>query len=147
VVLRGRFGNTDGRPYIEGRLVLPRLNLKSEVTFIVDTGADHSVLMPRDATRMGVDYAQLTGNVAATGIGGLSQACVEDAILAFSEPGTMLYVYRVQILLPAISPDILHIPSLLGRDILNRWSMTYNPSRNRLQFRVVSADFEVRLAK
>jgi hypothetical protein len=35
----------------------------------------------------------------------------------------------------------------LGRDILNRWSMSYNPSRGRLAIRVVSADFTLPTAR
>jgi hypothetical protein len=147
MVLRGRFGDTSGRPYLEGRLVLPGLDLRSDISFIVDTGADQSVLMPGDAIRMGLDYGKLTGNVTAAGIGGLCQNFVEEAILAFSEPGKALYIYRVNIQIPAPSPDILDIPSLLGRDVLDRWSMTYTPSRKRLHFRVITADLTAPIPK
>lgn len=48
-MLRGRFGDTSGRPYLEGRLFLPRLKLQGDISFIVDTGAE----LPRtwDTTR------------------------------------------------------------------------------------------------
>jgi translation initiation factor 2B subunit (eIF-2B alpha/beta/delta family) len=69
-MLIGRFGDTTGRPYLEGRLVFPRLNLQHNVSFLVDTGADRTVIMPADAVTLGIDYSALTGNEAVGGIGG-----------------------------------------------------------------------------
>ena len=37
-MLRGTF-DTDGRPYMEGHLLIPRLRIASKVSFLVDTGA------------------------------------------------------------------------------------------------------------
>jgi predicted aspartyl protease len=139
-MLRGRFGNTSGRPYIEGRLVLPRLKITSDISFCVDTGADNTLLMPGDALRMGIDYAQLTGDSECMGIGGISHNFQEQAILVFLEPKRSLYVYVIDIAIAAAAPELLDIPSLLGRDILNRWRMSYNASNARLVFHVLSAD-------
>ena len=58
-MLRGRFGNTSGRPFLEGRLILPNRNLSFEISFLVDTGADDTILMPADGIRVGLDYGQL----------------------------------------------------------------------------------------
>lgn len=57
-MLRGRFGDTSGRPYIEGHVFLPRLEKRGNVSFLFDTGADTS-LMPVDGLRVGIDYAEL----------------------------------------------------------------------------------------
>ena len=46
--MNGSFGAITGRPYIRGRLVLPRLSLSDNISFCVDTGADQTVLMPGD---------------------------------------------------------------------------------------------------
>jgi hypothetical protein len=106
-MLLGRFGNTSGRPYLEGRLVLTRLGLAADISFIVDTGADKTVVMPLDGTRLGVDYANLTR--------------------------------------PFVSTGIMNIPSLLGRDILDRWQMTYHKPNASLTFEVLSADYTIPL--
>ena len=140
-MLRGRFGNTSGRPYIEGRLLLPKLNLRSDISFLVDTGADRSMLMPADAQRMGVDYSDLTGDSLCTGMGGTSHNFIEPSVMAFSEPGKALYVYQIEMLIPPPDADIEDLPSILGRDILDQWSMSYYPAKSRLTFRVLSADF------
>ena len=68
-MLTGRFGGTTGRPYIEGRLFLPRLGIDGNISFLLDTGADSSILMPGDALRLKVPYDQLTGDSPAVGLG------------------------------------------------------------------------------
>ncbi len=80
-MLRGRFGDTTGRPYIEGRLILPTQGLNSDLSFLVDTGADSSMLMPADALRMGRDYGKLARKTESVGIGGRSPNFVEHATL------------------------------------------------------------------
>lgn len=119
-MLRGRFGDTSGRPYIEGRLLLPGNKISADVSFIVDTGADNSLLMPLDAVRIGVDYGKLTGSTESVGIGGITNNFVEPAVVIFSEPRQCLYVYRIDLQIASPVPDIMDIPSLLGRDILDR---------------------------
>jgi hypothetical protein len=145
-MLIGRFDRATGRPYIEGHLVIPRSNLRGDISFLIDTGADTSVLMPADAQRIGVDYSTLTGEREAVGIGGVSRSHTEPVLLAFSDPGRSLYIYQVEIVIPEAGPEMLRLPSLLGRDILNRRSISYNPSRGRLTIRVVSADFTLPVA-
>ncbi len=50
-MLRGRFGHANKRPYIQGRLFIPRLEIWSDVSFLVDTGADKTSLLPADGSR------------------------------------------------------------------------------------------------
>jgi len=141
LALSGRFGDTTGRPYLEGRLVFPRLNLRGEVSWLVDTGADESMLMAADALRFGVDYSQLRASPSqSVGIGGAMSSFVEDAILVFTERGTVAYVYYLSLEIAPFSREIQDLPSLLGRDILDRWRMTYEPPARRLTFDVLSAD-------
>ena len=145
-MLRGRFGDTSGRPYLEGRLFLPRLDVRGDISFLVDTGADASLINPLDSARLGIDYSRLEGHAESWGIGGVAHNFIEDAVLVFSEPGVALYVYRLTIDIsppgPAIPADL---PSLLGRDILDRWRMTYSPLKKNLRFKVFEADETVKL--
>ncbi|MHB8376813.1 MAG: hypothetical protein ACYDEB_07640 [Dehalococcoidia bacterium] len=138
-MLRGRFGNTTGRPYIEGRLLLPRLALRSEISFCVDTGADRTILLPSDSMRMNLDFSRLGNRAAAVGIGGTAAMFDEEAVIAFADK-LAVYVYRLRIKIAANQPSIRDLPSLLGRDVLHRWHMNYHPGRNRLTMRVVTAD-------
>lgn len=58
-MLKGRFGDTTGAPYIEGRLLIPRLKIDGYVSFLVDTGSDSTVLMQTDGARLGLNYSKL----------------------------------------------------------------------------------------
>ena len=142
-MLTGRFGDTTGRPYIEGRLILPRLKIRGDISFCVDTGADQSLLLPGDGERMGVDYTKLTGKAQSMGLGGICYNFMEPALFVFSEPKRFLYVYIMLLAIAPASPKMMAIPSLLGRDILDRWRMVYHPAKKRLIFHVVSADVTV----
>src|SRR5688572_29016650 len=126
-MLRGRFEHSTGRPYINGQVVLPRMNLKDDISFLIDTGADSSGLMPRDAQLLGIDYSTLTGERDAVGVGGITRSHTERALIAFEGTDKTLYICQVEIVIPAADPEPFHLPSLLGRDILNQWSMSYNP--------------------
>ena len=126
---------------MEGHLVIPRLKMRRDVSFIVDTGADSTLLMPLDVESMGVDYSRLEAKTMSVGIGGVSENFLEPALLAFREGRRYLHVYSLELEICKPSPDIMEIPSLLGRDILNRWRMIFDPSNDRLTFKVISADY------
>jgi len=139
-MLKGRFGGDSGRPFVEARLFLPRLGVQGDVSFIVDTGADGCVLMPADALRLGVDYDLLEGSVEATGVGGPAVFFKEPAILVFVEPGIGVHVYETYFQIAQLTSEVLSVPSLLGRTILDRMEMIYDPSKATLSFVVRSDD-------
>ena len=111
----------------------------------MDTGADESVLMPIDGQRMGIDYSKLTGSADSVGFGGISQNYIEMAALAFSEPRTAIHVYFVDLHIAEPMVDIISLPSVLGRDILDRWQMNYHPTEDVLEFTVLGADASIPL--
>ena len=139
-MLRGRFGDTSGRPYLEGRLILPRLNVQGDISFIVDTGADNTVLMPLDAIRLGVDYSKLSGGKPTVGVGGYAQMFQESGAVIFLEGSNKLHMYFIEVSIASYTPEIAEIPSLLGRDVLDRWRIHYNPASGTLSCKVHSAD-------
>lgn len=142
-MLLGRFGNTSGRPYIEGRLAIPRLGVRADFSFVIDTGADHTFVMPGDGVTMGLDYRALTPTtVPSLGAGGPITSFTERAWVAFSD-GSTLYGYSLDVAILEYRSDMLQVPTLLGRDILHRWRMSYDYSNGRIEFDVVSADATV----
>ncbi len=141
----GRFVNTTGRPYVGGRLLLPRLRLSTNLSFLVDTGADISTLMPADGLKMGIDYGSLISSTVVGGMGGYSECFQESAVLGFDEPNrNLLRYYFITLLIPKAQPDLMKLPPILGRDVLDRWHMAYDPSRGTLKFTVRSADHTAR---
>ena len=143
-MLTGRFGDTSGRPYFEGWLIFPRLEIEGDISFIFDMGADCSVLMPLDGRRIGVDYNQFSKSVETVGIGGSSINYAEPALVMFSGMDA-LYVYSIEIHISDLAPDIMDISSLLGRDIIDRWRVTYDKAQGILTAEVHSADSQIDL--
>jgi len=94
---------------------------------------------------MGINYANLTGDRESVGIGGLSHNFVERAIVVFSEAKRFLHVYMIDLAITPSDPDMRDMPSLLGRDILDQWRMTYNATTKYLGFHVLSADITIPL--
>ena len=89
---------------------------------------------------MGIDYAKLTGSIQTCGMGGLSTHFVENAILAFNDPGAYLYAYAIPLQIASPTPDIMDVPSLLGRDILDQWKITIDKSQQILEAEVITSD-------
>ena len=100
---------------------------------------DTSLLMPLDAQRMGIDYAMLDNEVSTLGVGGASENFVEPAYLAFVGDEA-LYGYQIELHICKPANDLMNVPSLLGRNIINRWSVTYDKSASELLAEVISSD-------
>ena len=73
-----------GRPYVAATVMLPRLNLHGEIQFILDTGADLSLLSPVDAMRLGCDLDNLP-MVPLSEWGGQIEIGIEQAIMVFDD--------------------------------------------------------------
>lgn len=138
-MLKGRFGDTTGRPFIEARIVLPQQKAFGNVSFVLDTGADRSLLMPLDAQRCNIDWDQLERTESSSGIGGQLEHYVESAIVAFTS-GEELYLYSIELGISPPSVEIMKLPSLLGRDIIDQWRITYDKPSMTLTADVVAAD-------
>jgi hypothetical protein len=135
-MIRGRFGNTSGCPYIEGRVVIPRLKVAGNVSFIADTGADETVLMPIDAGRLAVNFNILSNASVSLGVGGLSRDHLEPAIVYFREAGVCFFAYYIDLRISTPSPYNLKIYSLLGRNIMDNWSVVFDKPNNTLHANV-----------
>jgi hypothetical protein len=142
-MIRGRFGDTSGRPFIEGRLILKRLKIINDISFCIDTAADFTALLPGDSKLINLDYRQLKGNYPITGICGISNFFIEPAIIVFSDPGHFLYSYKIDLKIAPYDPDIIELPSVLGRDIWYRWDIRINTKKNLLAVKILEADYAI----
>src|ERR1700733_10517366 len=124
-MLRGRFGNTSGAPYLEAHVFFPRLNLKGLVSFLADTGADGTVFMPMDSRKLGINFSSLRNPRSPEGIGGVARAFKEMAVLSFSD-SRYVYSYHVPVHIMVPTPYNLRFTSLIGRDILKCGNVTLN---------------------
>lgn len=133
-MIRGVFGS-DGRPYIVGLLYFPGLSLPPAghdpvpVGFLLDTGADVTMLFPRDAYRLGIKFDHhFAGRQRSRveGVGPPAEVYDEVCHLVLPhEDGTEdAYVGRIKVALPH-SHNVLH-PSILGRDAFDHYVVYYD---------------------
>ena len=114
------------------------LEISGPVTFLVDTGANISLLSLADATRIGVDYANFNkcsaGTVSGTG-GAESVAYLVEAGISLpdAEGGEQLN-FNIRIGVAKSGPRRLEARdySVLGRDVLNEVRLVVERRRNML---------------
>ena len=116
-----------GRPYVQGQLIIERLEVDSTVDFLVDTGADSTALHPWDGGRLKCRYDLLVSPRSMGGVGGRQDYYPEDGatIVFYGEDATYTFTdLRIGIARPA--PENRNLPSLLGNDVLGFLRMDYH---------------------
>ena len=141
-MILGRFGDTSGRPYVTAHVELLRLGVEGEISFLVDTGADSTVIMPLDAKRLGIEYSELSDPADSFGVGGKSSDYLEPGMVAFGDDNG-LYGYHLGLIIMKPKEGINSTPSLLGRDILQNWDMRMSKPDNMIQFKVIHSHIRV----
>ena len=116
-------GRSAPGPYVNATIVLPRLGVEGDVTFLIDTGSDTTCLHPGDIEGLGIDYRELLPDYLTPygGIGGSLGYYQEPGVLFFElEDGRANYCPLVIYVCESTEDSGLRgIPSLLGRDFLN----------------------------
>lgn len=102
------------------------------IEFLVDTGASRTTICDKDAVRMGIDFDKLDKlSEGMLGIGGAVDTYVmKNVKLTFRRENGKSHVEnmeRIYVLKHAVLDErIMRIPSILGRDILNKYAFVYN---------------------
>ncbi len=136
-MIRGFFDES-GRPRLDGLVRIPRMGVTYAVDFLVDTGADITVLHYPDVSFAGVDFDFLVRESekdTCEGVGGIAEYFVEKAIVDLlddSKGETLSYPIDLYIATPSQSE--WHQASLLGRNIIDLHDMIYSPRTLRLEF-------------
>lgn len=107
---------------------------------MLDTGADNTSLHPLAARRARIPFSQLGNRANSRGIGGMSSYFREPALLVFDDDAQSR-IYSVELRIAEPNESNLGLPSLLGRNVINRWYIQYDPVNFRLECAVRYADF------
>ena len=111
---------------------------KVEGEFLVDTGATRTTICDKDAMRLGIDYLALEKLCEGMlGIGGTVDTYnLKDIKLIFRQESKKPHeeiLEKICVLKhPQLNDHILRIPSILGRDILNKHSLIYDKRQEKV---------------
>jgi hypothetical protein len=125
--------------YVVAVLECEALHIRDTIEFLVDTGASRTTICDKDVIRLGIDLSRLDKlSEGMLGIGGLVDTYVlKDVKLTFrrENEGSHLENFdRIYVLKHAIRDErIMRIPSILGRDMLNKYALVYN-KRNEMAY-------------
>lgn len=128
-------------PYIRAMVRLPSGNFAA-IDFLVDTGADFTVVHPADSLKLGLKAQPLNHpkNRMSSGIGGTAQYRSEDARLIFKTQGGPPVTWDTSILIGPCGDEkfqsALRAPSLLGRDFLQHCHFTADSRKNQLSLTI-----------
>ena len=115
-------------------VTLPRLVTEGHIDILVDTGAQVTCILGADAGILNVPYESLSQPATLRGVGGTTVMYREPAILTFrdTENGG-IYRYRTEVRIGPHTRPANNLPSLLGQDILQHWSLLHEPETERLE--------------
>ena len=136
-------------PYVEGLIYFPGLGVGGKLHFLVDTGSDRTCLNGDDVRDLGIDYQALAARQISysRGVGGSTGYYREPALLMFRDASgaDRFCQLIVGICEETNDPFLRRIPSLLGRDFLNRCDVRLNSSLNLVSLEPwnVEGDFVV----
>jgi predicted aspartyl protease len=134
-MIEGWFG-FESRPFIELTVRLTRLDLEVSAAFLVDTGADSTLLSGREWRRAGVERSTLKApSQTIAGFGGFVDLSLEPAVLVLRHADGSEDLLSIDIEMGAEQPA--GIPSVLGRDVLNRYRLVASPRENILTLETV----------
>jgi hypothetical protein len=156
---------TKGKPYTAINVVFPAYYLKHKafpplLDFLVDTGAQTTIVNSIDATKFGILYREedakkfgiedgdkievpcfegenLEYAGYATGIGGVIHIFKLNDVLLIQRTKMGAYQeYHTEFLDYILIPEgkATEIPNLLGRDVINRFKMLYDATNNIFEF-------------
>lgn len=131
----------DTRPKINSFLFIPHSEIRGQVKFLLDTGADITSITINDAQALGIDTEKITnssGNIKIDGAGGATEAHVLENTIGF-----VFYDFYPQIKKTSYHIEylrrILLVPrlftSLLGRDLLSRFDIEISTVPERINLK------------
>ena len=108
---------------------MPRFGLRSSVEFLIDTGADQTIVAPLAAVLLIPSFSLLRDEIWSRGFGGLTKIYVEPTTLSFTTASAQTLELRIEAgVLDPLERENWHLFSVLGRDVLRAFHLTVSTS-------------------
>lgn len=136
--IEGVWGEFDA-PYVRALLICPELNLREHIEFLIDSGAGRTTILDNDAIRLGIYHNQLErSKEGTTGIGGVVDTyLISQVTMIFrtltgihEECFDRFFILKHKPRNEMEEEKIKRIPSLLGRDFLNKYGLFLNRKKD-----------------
>ncbi len=144
-MIQGYFDPT-GRPQVRAYIAVPGIQPTLEpITLLLDTGADNTFIQPAGARTLGITTSHLTPSGTSRGIGGTVTYATAPAFIAFEERPwpwrkSRLVYFRTELGIAMPDRSNRSLPSLLGRDIIDRCQILYDKTQGKLHLTPRLAD-------
>lgn len=129
-------------PFVDAVIYSEMLGLTEEISFLVDTGASMTILLDKDVEIMGLDVSRLKhADKPLGGIGGMVDTyIIDDARIVFeTDEGYISQDLTLFVGIHDLSRAdeetkrrILTMPSLLGREIANKFDLHCLPQKGKV---------------
>ena len=123
------YGYRPPAPFMAVAILLHQLNMRAIIPLLLDTGASNTMILWGDVERLGIDVSKMKPEREFSGLGGLIGAKpIASTISLRSDKGELIEenveVHIVTSTCP--HPKLKLLPSILGRDIINKYTLNYN---------------------
>lgn len=136
----GSYDSDYDRPVITANLIAPDVEIGQEVSFLIDTGSDSTCLAGLDAAQAGLTPEDLGDRIefeeeVVQGVTTAIELVVDHPfMLAFEEHDEDRDRYSLHIeLLDGVCILPESPKSILGRDVLDRFDITFSPHAGRIE--------------
>ncbi|HLH23534.1 MAG TPA: hypothetical protein VK066_13515 [Chloroflexota bacterium] len=133
-MIRGYFEGPPGRrrPFVTARLELATRGPVGEVEFLIDTGAESTILGPVDALWLRIDTRLLPTGPRTVGIGGRIATTRLEARLRLGDRPISTVLRLLAPRSRRQQQALLSLPSLLGRDVLRHFALVVEERTDRV---------------
>lgn len=128
-------------PYLRVYVSLPRFGIRRWVNFLIDSGATGVIIHPADVRELRIPHHLLrTCPIRISrGIGGTQSYYSEPGTLYFGAEAPPLHC-NLDLRIAGDPDSPARIPSLLGREFLNRCDLRLNPAQNLVALTPLNLD-------